>query len=137
LIRKKKLVDPDEISDVLDDPAAAEQRAREISEHRGVTLVRNERDVLPLAASGSKLPAWWSRPVPADFAVRAAYDRRSSASARPVRAVTMVDPSMPEKAALSDEVGDTGAVLRGDRRRCSAPEAPLRRRPVPAFLEKA
>jgi beta-N-acetylhexosaminidase len=48
-VTKKKLVDLDEISDVFDSEEEAAQ-AQQASD-RAVTLVRNERDVLPLAAS--------------------------------------------------------------------------------------
>jgi len=47
LTNKKKLVNLDAISDVLDSPEAAE-RARAVADH-AMTLIRNNRDVLPLA----------------------------------------------------------------------------------------
>ncbi|MGA3205885.1 MAG: glycoside hydrolase family 3 N-terminal domain-containing protein, partial [Bryobacteraceae bacterium] len=50
-ITKKKLVDLDEISDALDSEEEAAQ-AQQASD-RAVTLVRNEHDVLPLAASAA------------------------------------------------------------------------------------
>jgi len=49
LSNKKKLVNLDAISDDLDSPEAAE-KAQTVADH-AVTLIRNDRDVLPLAAS--------------------------------------------------------------------------------------
>ncbi|MBZ5634984.1 MAG: hypothetical protein LAO55_17825 [Acidobacteriia bacterium] len=49
LSSKKKLVNLDAISDVLDSPQAVE-RAQAVADH-AVTLIRNDRDLLPLAAS--------------------------------------------------------------------------------------
>ena len=49
LSNKKKLVNLDTISDVLDSPGAAE-KAQAVADH-AVTLIRNDRDVLPLASS--------------------------------------------------------------------------------------
>jgi beta-N-acetylhexosaminidase len=124
---RKKLVDLDEISDVLDDPAAAEY-AQRISD-RGVTLVRNERDVLPLASNGQSCLVVVTGLRNSQYGLRmtAEFHKRSSGRA------VVVDPSMP-LAALSDDVGDTGA--------CSAVivavfsiGGPLNG-DVPAFIEK-
>jgi beta-N-acetylhexosaminidase len=49
LTSKKKLVNVDAISDVLDSPEAVE-KAQAVADH-AVTLIRNDHDVLPLAAS--------------------------------------------------------------------------------------
>jgi beta-N-acetylhexosaminidase len=49
LTNKKKLVNLDAISDVLDSPEAAD-KAQAVAD-RAVTLIRNDHDVLPLAAS--------------------------------------------------------------------------------------
>jgi beta-N-acetylhexosaminidase len=49
LSNKKKFVNVDAISDVLDSPEAAE-KAQTVADH-AVTLIRNDHDVLPLAAS--------------------------------------------------------------------------------------
>jgi beta-N-acetylhexosaminidase len=49
LTTKKKLVNLDAISDVLDSPEAAE-RAQAVADH-AVTLIRNDRETLPLASS--------------------------------------------------------------------------------------
>jgi beta-N-acetylhexosaminidase len=49
LTTKKKLVNVDAISDVLDSPEAAE-RAQAVADH-AVTLIRNDRETLPLASS--------------------------------------------------------------------------------------
>jgi beta-N-acetylhexosaminidase len=127
-IMKKKLVDPDEISDVLDSPEE-EQRAREISEH-AVTLVRNEHDLLPLAAAGQYCVVITTGARISQFGQRTIAEfRKRSPSSR----FTIVDPSMPEKA-IADEVGDTG--------QCSAmivtvfgTGAPMRG-DLPAYLEK-
>jgi beta-N-acetylhexosaminidase len=50
LTNKKKLVNLDAISDVLDSPEAAE-KAQAVADH-AVTLIRNDHDVLPLASAG-------------------------------------------------------------------------------------
>ncbi len=100
---KKKLVDLDEISDVLESPEAAE-RAQAISD-RGVTLLRNERNVVPLAAANQsclvvvveRRISQLGQKMIGEFHKRA-----------PNAKVTVVDPSLPS-AALADAVGDTSA----------------------------
>jgi beta-N-acetylhexosaminidase len=100
---KKKLVDLEEVSDVLESPEAAE-RAQTISDH-AVTLLRNENNVLPLRA-------------PETSCVVVVVDRRISQLGQrmisefrkraPNARITVVDPSMPGPA-LAADVGDTSA----------------------------
>ena len=100
---KKKLVDLDEVSDVLDSPDA-DERVQQMSD-RAVTLVKNDRSLVPLAPD---------RSVPGGY--RRAADCRSTGSgwsanfagARRAGARRFVDPSMP-LAALEADVGDTSA----------------------------
>jgi len=100
-INKKKLVDLDEISDAFDseeDVAHAQQAS-----DRAVTLVRNDRDVLPLAAS-------------APSCLVAVVERRTSTAGTrmidafrrisPKSQIATVDASM-NAAALAAVVGDT------------------------------
>ena len=54
LTNKKKLVNLDTISDVMDSPDAAE-KDQAVADH-AVTLIRNERDVLPLAPGNGLRP---------------------------------------------------------------------------------
>lgn len=49
-VTKKKVVNLDAISDILDSPEAAE-KAQSVADH-AVTLIRNDREILPLSASG-------------------------------------------------------------------------------------
>ena len=100
-LTKKKLVDLDQISDVFDseeDTAKAQQAS-----DRAVTLVRNEHDVLPLAASAQSC------------LVIVVERRTSTAGTRMIDAyrkfapksqIFTVDASM-NAAALADTVGDT------------------------------
>jgi len=98
---KKKFVDLDEISDVFDSQEDATQ-AQQASDH-AVTLVRNEHDVLPLAASAQSC------------LVVVVERRTSSAGTRmidsyrkfaPKSQIAVVDASM-NAAALTAIVGDT------------------------------
>jgi beta-N-acetylhexosaminidase len=100
-IMKKKFVDLDEISDVFDSQDDATQ-AQQASD-RAVTLVRNEHDVLPLAASAQSC------------LVVVVERRTSSAGTRmidsyrkfaPKSQISVVDASM-NAAALAAIVGDT------------------------------
>lgn len=100
-INKKKLVDLDEISDAFDSEEDA-ARAQQASD-RAVTLVRNENDVLPLAASATSC-------------LVVVVERRTSASGTrmidafrrfsPKSQIVTVDASM-NAAALAAVVGDT------------------------------
>jgi beta-N-acetylhexosaminidase len=102
-IVKKKLVDLDEISDVLDDTEVA-GRVQKMSD-RAVTLVRNEGNLVPLApqsraclvvAVGARLSTYGQRMV-------TEFHRRV-----PSGHAIIVDPSIP-LAALIAEAGDPGA----------------------------
>jgi beta-N-acetylhexosaminidase len=120
-LMKNKLVDADEISDVLDSPEE-EERVQQISD-RAVTLVRDEHDVLPLTAAGPYCVVITTGARISQFGQHliAEFRKRS-----PNSRYTIVDPSMPAKA-IEDEVGDpgqcaamivtvfgTGAPMRGD-----------------------
>jgi beta-N-acetylhexosaminidase len=100
-VNKKKLVDLDEISDAFDSQEDV-THAQQASD-RAVTLVRNEHDVLPLAASAQSC------------LVVVVERRTSSAGTRmidsyrrfaPKSQIVVVDPSM-NAAALAAIVGDT------------------------------
>jgi beta-N-acetylhexosaminidase len=105
-IMKKKFVDLDEISDVFDSQDDATQ-AQQASD-RAVTLVRNEHDVLPLAAS-------------AQSCLVVVVERRTSAAGTrmidsyrkfaPKSQISVVDASMNEAAM---------AAIAGDTSKCSA-----------------
>jgi beta-N-acetylhexosaminidase len=98
---KKKLVDLDEISDVLDDAEVA-TRVQRMSD-AAVTLVRNESNLIPFApqskaclvvAVGARLSQYGQRMI-TEFHKRA-----------PAGRTVIVDPSMPLAALLAD-AGDT------------------------------
>ncbi len=100
---KKKLVDLDDISDVLDDPQIGE-RVQQISD-RAVTLIRNDANVIPLSARskaclivtvGARLSQYGQR-------MSTEFRRRN-----PEGRATILDPSMPP-AAIAGEIGDAGA----------------------------
>ena len=100
-VNKKKLVDLDEISDAFDsqdDTAHAQQTS-----DRAVTLVRNEHEVLPLAASAQSclVVVVERRTSNAGTRMIDAYRRFA-----PKSQIAVVDPSMNE-AALTAIVGDT------------------------------
>jgi beta-N-acetylhexosaminidase len=100
-VNKKKLVDLDEISDAFDsqdDTAHAQQTS-----DRAVTLVRNEHDVLPLAASAQSclIVVVERRTSGAGTRMIDAYRRFA-----PKSQIAVVDPSM-NAAALTAIVGDT------------------------------
>jgi beta-N-acetylhexosaminidase len=103
---KKKLVDLDEISDALDsqDDATHAQQASD----RAVTLVRNEHDVLPLAASAQSCLVVVVERRTSNAGTRMADSFRKFA---PKSQISFVDSSM-NAAALAAIVGDTS--------RCSA-----------------
>jgi beta-N-acetylhexosaminidase len=126
-LMRAKLVDLDQVSDVLESPEA-DERVQQMSD-RAVTLVRNEHATVPIAAqnaclvvvTGARL-SQYGQTLANEFRARARGSR-----------VIFVDPSMPI-AALAGEMGDgvscssisvavylTGGMLGGD---------------LPAFLEK-
>jgi len=97
---RKKLVDLDDISDALDS-TEDEDRAQEMSD-RAVTLIRNDRNLLPLAANQACLVVAVERRL-------SQYGQRMAAEFRqrvPGAKITIVDSSMPIRA-LIDDVGDT------------------------------
>jgi beta-N-acetylhexosaminidase len=98
---KSKLVDIDDVSDVLQSPAA-DLRVQLMSD-RAVTLVRNDRNAVPIAASKACLVIVTERRI-SQYGQRMAAEFRTRA--RDAR-VTFVDPSMPLNALL-DDVGDVG-----------------------------
>jgi beta-N-acetylhexosaminidase len=98
---KKKLVDLDEISDALDsqeDTTHAQQAS-----DRAVTLVRNEHDVLPLAASAQSCLIVVVERRTSNAGTRMIDSYRRFA---PKSQITVVDASM-NAAALTAMVGDT------------------------------
>ena len=101
LSNKKKLVDLDEISDALDSEADA-AHAQQASD-RAITLVRNDRDVLPLASSAPSCLV-----VVVERRTSTAGTRMIDAFRRfsPKSQIVTVDASM-NAAALSAVVGDT------------------------------
>jgi beta-N-acetylhexosaminidase len=99
---KKKLVDLDDISDALDSPDD-EDKAQEMSD-RAVTLVRNERNLVPLSPNQACLVVAVERRL-SQYGQRMAAEFRQRA---PGAKVTIVDSSMPIRA-LMDDVGDNSA----------------------------
>ncbi len=125
---KKKLVELDEVSDVLDSPEAVE-RVQDLSD-RAVALVRNNNDILPLAQPGQACAVIVVERRLSQYGQRmiAEFHRRA-----PGARTTIIDPSLP-LGALTADVGDTsgcsavvvavfltGGALGGD---------------LPAFLDK-
>jgi beta-N-acetylhexosaminidase len=99
-IMKKKLVDLDEISDVLDSPEAAE-RAQQISDH-AITLVRNEHEIVPLTAANQSCLVIVVERRLSQLGQRMISEFHKRA---PDAHATIVDTSMPGPA-LSADVGD-------------------------------
>ncbi|HEV8415498.1 MAG TPA: glycoside hydrolase family 3 protein [Bryobacteraceae bacterium] len=100
LSNKKKLVNLDAISDTLDSPEAAE-KAQAVAD-RAVTLIRNDRDVLPLAASSRPCLIVVTELRISQFGQRAIQEfRRRSPNGR----VVSVDTGLP-LAALQATAGD-------------------------------
>jgi beta-N-acetylhexosaminidase len=102
-LTKKKLVDLDAITDVLDSPEAAD-RAQQVAD-KAVTLLRNEHSVLPLAnGSHSCLTVVTERRnSPLGQRMMQEFQRRS-----PAGRVFAVETSLP-LAALEGAMGDTSA----------------------------
>lgn len=96
---RKKLVDLDEVSDVLDSDDA-DQKVQQMSD-RAVTLVKNDRGVIPIPAQNACLVVVVERRL-SQYGQRMAGDFR--ARAKDAR-VTFVDPSMP-LASMADAAGD-------------------------------
>ena len=100
-VMKKKLVDLDEISDVFDSPEDT-AHAQQASD-RAVTLVRNEHDVLPLAASAQSCLVVVVERRTSNAGTRMIDSYRRFA---PKSQIAIVDASM-NAAALAAVVGDT------------------------------
>ena len=102
-ITRKRLVDLDEVSDVLEAKDAGD-RVQQISD-RAVTLVRNDRGLVPLAQPNQACLVVAVERRMSQYGQRMAAEFRSrAAGAR----VIFVDPSMP-LAAMSDNAGDISA----------------------------
>jgi beta-N-acetylhexosaminidase len=101
LTSKKKLVNLDAISDVLDSPEAAE-KAQAVADH-AVTLIRNERAVLPLG-NRACLIVITERRI-SQFGQRTIHEFQRRA---PNGRIVSLDTSVP-LTALEATVGDTGA----------------------------
>lgn len=103
LSNKKKLVNLDAISDTLDSPEAAE-KAQAVAD-RAVTVIRNDRDALPLAASSRPCLIVVTELRISQFGQRTIQEfRRRSPNGR----VVSVDTGLP-LAALQATVGDLTA----------------------------
>jgi beta-N-acetylhexosaminidase len=103
LTNKKKLVNLDAISDVLDSPEAAD-KAQAVADH-AVTLIRNDRELLPLSASSRPCLIVITELRISQFGQRTIQEfRRHAPSAR----VIALDTSLP-LAALQATAGDMTA----------------------------
>lgn len=98
-IIKTKMVDLDEVSDVLDSPDV-DQAVQQMSDH-AVTLVRNDHSVVPLARQNACLVVAVERRLSSYGQKMASEFRARDKDAR----VTFIDPSMP-LAAMSSAAGD-------------------------------
>jgi beta-N-acetylhexosaminidase len=103
LTNKKKLVNLDAISDVLDSPEAAE-KAQAVADH-AVTLIRNERGVLPLASSSRPCLIVITELRISQFGQRTIQEFRRRA---PNLKVVSADTALP-LAALAATAGDTSS----------------------------
>jgi beta-N-acetylhexosaminidase len=103
LTNKKKLVSLDAISDVLDSPEAAE-KAQAVADH-AVTLIRNERGILPLASGSHPCLIVITELRISQFGQRTIQEfRRRSPNVK----VVSLDTALP-LAALEATAGDTSA----------------------------
>ena len=100
---KKKLVDLDEVSDVLDSPDA-NQHVQEISD-RAVALIKNDRNLIPLDKPSQACAVIVVERRLSQYGQRMITEFHKRA---PGQRTTLVDPSMP-LAALTADVGDTSA----------------------------
>jgi len=103
LSNKKKLVNLDAISDVLDSPEAAD-KAQAVADH-AVTLIRNDRDVLPLASASRPCLIVITERRISQFGQRTIQDFQRRA---PAGRVISLDTGLP-LAALEATAGDTTA----------------------------
>jgi beta-N-acetylhexosaminidase len=101
---KKKLVDLDEISDVLED-VAVNDRVQQIAD-QAVTMIRNDAGVVPFAqkSNACMIVVVGSRLSQYGLRMMTEFRRRTSAGSGGGR-VAIVDPSMP-LAALNAQAGD-------------------------------
>jgi beta-N-acetylhexosaminidase len=99
---KAKTVDLENVSDVLQSPEA-DSRVQQMAD-RAVTLVRNERSAVPIAATNPCLVIVTTSRI-SQYGQRMAVDFRARAKGG---RVTFVDASMPLTALIAD-VGDTGS----------------------------
>jgi beta-N-acetylhexosaminidase len=99
----KKLVNLDAISDVLDSPEAAE-KAQAVAD-RAVTVIRNDRGVLPLAPAGRPCLIVITERRISQFGQRTIQEFQRRA---PNGRIVSLDTSVP-LTALEATVGDTGA----------------------------
>ena len=102
-LNKKKLVNLDTISDVLDSPESAE-KAQAVADH-AVTLIRNDRGALPLAANSRPCLIVITELRISQFGQRTIQEFRRRA---PNSKVVSVDTALP-LAALEATTGDTSA----------------------------
>ena len=102
-LTKKKIVNLDAISDVLDSPEASE-KAQAVADH-AVTLIRNERGVLPLSTSSQPCLVVVTELRISQFGQRTIQEFRRRA---PNGRVIALDTSLP-LAALEATAGDTTA----------------------------
>ncbi|MCU1336378.1 MAG: glycoside hydrolase, family 3 domain protein [Bryobacterales bacterium] len=103
LSNKRKLVNLDAISDVMDSPEAAE-KAQAVADH-AVTVIRNERGVLPLAAASRPCLIVVTERRISQFGQRTIQEfQRRAANGR----VISLDTSLP-LVALEATAGDTSA----------------------------
>jgi beta-N-acetylhexosaminidase len=100
---RKKLIDLDEVSDVLDSQEV-DDRVQQMSD-RAVTLVRNDRSLVPLTQPNQACLAVAVGARLSQYGQHMANEFRHRV---PNARVTFVDPSMP-LAAMNDALGDTAA----------------------------
>jgi len=127
-LNKKKLVNLDTISDVLDSPESTE-KAQAVADH-AVTLIRNDRGVLPLAANSRPCLIVITELRISQFGQRAIQEFRRRA---PNSKIISIDTALP-LAALEATTGDTSACSTTVAASFAAVSADLR--DVKPFLEK-
>jgi beta-N-acetylhexosaminidase len=127
-LNKKKLVNLDAISDVLDSPESAE-KAQAVADH-AVTLIRNDRSILPLAANSRPCLIVITELRISQLGQRTIQEFRRRA---PNSKVISVDTALP-LAALEATAGDTSACSTIVAASFASVSADLR--DVKPFLEK-
>jgi beta-N-acetylhexosaminidase len=101
-ITRKRLVNVDAVSDVLDSPEE-DERVQQIADH-AVTLLRNDRSLVPLTAPDQSCVVITSGARLSQYGYQLANEFRGRA---PNARITFVDPGLRE-AALEADVGNTG-----------------------------